>query len=49
MYLIKKIGDKDYKITSTDTNTIVGYAMTPETAEKLCEDYAGTDWGWENE
>ena len=51
MYLIRKINDKNYKITSIDgeKQTLIGYADSPETAEKLCENYAGTDWGWENE
>ena len=51
MFLIRKINDKNYKITSIDgeKQTVIGYADSPETAEKLCENYAGTDWGWENE
>lgn len=47
MYLIKKIGDKNYQIKSTDTDTIIGYAETPEVAEKICEDWCKDDWGWE--
>lgn len=51
MFLIKKIGDKNYKITSIDgeKQTLIGYADSPETAEKLCEDWCENDWGWENE